>query len=68
MTSDKHPKTPKPSDKDLVEDPGIGRSPGITTPEDDELLKGDNTFEGDVANDVNRQGGIDPRHVGRTNK
>ena len=33
MTSDKHPKTPKPSDKDLVEDPGIGRSPGIATPE-----------------------------------
>ena len=29
MTSDKHPKTQKPSDKDLVEDPGIGRSPGI---------------------------------------
>ena len=62
MTSDKHPKTPRPSDKDLVEDPGI------VTPEDDDLLKGDNSVEGDVANDVNRQGGIDPRRVGRTNR
>ncbi len=68
MTSGKHPKTPKPIDKDLVEDPGIGRSPGIATPEDDEFLKGDNTVEGDVANDVNRQGGVDPRRIGRTNK
>ena len=68
MTSDKHPKRPRPSDKGLVENPGIGRSPGIVTPEGGELLKGDNSVEGDVANDVNRQGGVNPRHVGRTSK
>ncbi len=68
MTPDRHPKTQMPSDKDLVEDPGIGRSPGITTPEDDELLKGDDTIEGDFANDLNQQGGVDPRQVGRTSK
>ena len=68
MTSDKHPKTPRPSDKDHVEDPGIGRSPGIVTLEDDDLLKGDNSVEGDVANDLNRQSGVDPRRVGRTNR
>jgi len=68
MTSDKHPKTQKPSDKDLVEDPGIGRSPSIVTPEDDELLKGDDTVEGDVANDLNQQGGVDPRQIGRTSE
>jgi hypothetical protein len=62
MMSDKHPKTPRPSDKGLVEDPGI------VTPEDDDLLKGDNSVEGDVANDLNRQSGVNPRHVGRTSR
>ncbi|PKA41601.1 hypothetical protein [Rhizobium sullae] len=68
MTSAKHPKTTKPSDRDLTDDPGIGRSRGISTPPDDETLRGENTVEGDVANDTTPQGGIDPRHRGRTNK
>ncbi|WP_410219325.1 hypothetical protein [Paracoccus sp. (in: a-proteobacteria)] len=66
MSTSKHPKTTNPSDKDLEQDPGIGRSKGATR--DDPLLEGDNTFEGDVSNDTTPQGGIDPQQRGRTNK
>ncbi|MBM3604774.1 MAG: hypothetical protein FJX25_08460 [Alphaproteobacteria bacterium] len=62
----KHPKTDNPSDKDLEQDPGIGRSKGATRR--DPLLEGDNTFEGDVSNDTTPQGGVDPDQLGRTNK
>ena len=62
----KHPKTDQPSDKDLRDDPGIGRSKGAGT--DDPQIDGDNTFEGDVLNDTTPQGGIDPDQRGRTNK
>ncbi|TCU09684.1 hypothetical protein [Rhizobium sullae] len=68
MTATKHPKTRKPSDRDLKEDPGIGRSKGLSEPTDDEALQGENTIEGDVANDTTPQGGINPRQRGRTNK
>ena len=68
MTSTKHRKTTKPTDLDLADDPGIGRSPGIANPPDDEELQGENAVEGDVANDTTPQGGVDPRQRGRTNK
>ncbi|MDX3925708.1 MAG: hypothetical protein QHC90_07850 [Shinella sp.] len=67
MTS-QHFKTKKPSDKDLKQDPGIGRSRGISQPEEDESLQRDNTVEGDIANDTTPQGGVDPSQRGRTNK
>ncbi len=71
MTS-QHPKTRRPSDKDLTENPGIGTSKGTTGAGDildeNDGLDGDNTFEGDVENDVTPQGGIDPNQTGRTNK
>ena len=31
-------------------------------------IGGENTYEGDVGNDTNPQGGIDPDQRGRTNK
>ncbi|WP_347138241.1 hypothetical protein [Paracoccus sp. SSK6] len=64
--SGKHPKSGQPSDKDLQDDPGIGRSKG--TDPGDPQIGGDNTFEGDVLNDTTPQGGIDPDQRGRTNK
>jgi hypothetical protein len=80
--SSKHPKLDRPTNVDLVRNPGIGSSKGVTMAqaslEDLEDLEGENTFEGDVANDTNAQGGIDkaevmdrrrappkPDHVGR---
>ena len=68
MTSPKHAKTTKPSDIDLSDDPGISRSRGIVSPPDDEVMQAENTVEGDTANDTTPQGGVDPRHRGRTNK
>ena len=68
MTSAAHFKTSKPTDKDLKDDPGIGRSRGIVDPELDVALQADNTVEGDVANDTTPAGGIDPNQRGRTNK
>ncbi|WP_102957885.1 hypothetical protein [Mangrovicella endophytica] len=59
----KHPKTSTPNDKDLIQNPGIGASKGATmagaTPEDIADVQGENTIEGDLANDTNPQGGID---------
>jgi len=59
----KHPKTQKPSDSDLRANPLIGGSKGANmaqaTPDELEEAQGRNTVEGDVENDVNRQGGID---------
>lgn len=70
MTS-RHPKTSRPTDKDLKENPGIGASKGAIKGgeilDDDESLDGDNMFKGDVENDVTRQGGINPDQTGRTN-
>jgi hypothetical protein len=61
--SSKHPKLNRPTNVDLVRNPLIGGSKGVTmaqaTPEDLEALEGENTIEGDVENDTNPQGGID---------
>ena len=56
---------------DLKRNPGIGQSKGLTGATDDEVddLAADSTAEGDVSNEVDaRTGGIDPKHMGRTNK
>lgn len=74
--TNQHPKTHRPTDKDLKENPGIGTSKGTIKGtikggeilDDDESLDGDNTFEGDVENDVTQQGGINPDQTGRTSK
>jgi hypothetical protein len=59
----KHTKTRIPTDADLRANPLIGGSKGAsmakTTPDELEESQGRNTVEGDVENDVNRQGGID---------
>ncbi|KAB0682535.1 hypothetical protein [Aureimonas leprariae] len=58
----------KPQD-DLDRNPGINSSKGMTMAgADPEDIQGNATFEGDVENDVNAQGGIDPKQTGRTNK
>ena len=71
MSSNVHPKTRQPSDKDLKQNPGIGASKGTIKGgdllDDNEELDGDNTFEGDVENDTTPQGGVNPRQTGRTN-
>jgi hypothetical protein len=58
----KHIQSP-PSDKDLRQNPQIGGSKGVNiagaTPDELEDFQGENTFEGDVENDTNAQGGID---------
>ena len=59
----KHLQRSVPTDKDLRENPQIGGSKGTTiagvTPDELEELQGETTFEGDVGNDTNPQGGID---------
>jgi hypothetical protein len=59
----KHLKRSTPSDKDLQVNPQIGGSKGANmagvTPDELEEFEGENTFEGDVENDTNPQGGID---------
>ena len=66
MTS-KHPKLARPTNVDLVRNPGIGSSKGVTMAQasldDLEALEGENTYEGDVENDTNPQGGIDKAEV-----
>ena len=64
--STKHEKSRNSTDADLRNDPGIGRSKGADRR--DPPIGGENTFEGDVENDTNAQGGVDPGHLGRTNK
>ena len=67
--SAKHPKTDHPSDADLKGDPGIGATKGTTiSGEDLDNIKADSTVEGDVANETTREGGVDPGHLGRTNR
>ena len=71
MSTTKHRKTRPggaPHD-DLKDNPGIGASRGVYTGKGDPtLIEGESTFEGDVENDTNPQGGVDPGHIGRTNK
>ena len=68
MTGSKHPKTSRPSDKDLEQNPGIGASKGLMRREGPALIQGENTFEGDVENDTTAQGAVHPRQIGRRNK
>lgn len=68
MTSSQHPKVRTPSDKDLKNNPGIGQSKGLDRFTGDEEIAGASTEEGDVANETNREGGVDPDHLGRTNR
>ena len=71
MSASKHTKT-RPGEAprdDLLDNPGIGTTPGANAGKGNfDLIEGENTFEGDVENDTNPQGGVDPGHVGRTNK
>jgi hypothetical protein len=59
----RHPKKRTPTDSDLRNNPLIGGSKGANlaqaTADDLEKSQGQNTVEGDVENDVNRQGAID---------
>lgn len=64
--SNQHGKTRTPTDADLKGNPGIGQSRGQTG-HDPEAIEGDSTFEGDVENETNAQGGVDPDHRGRKN-
>ncbi len=65
----KHPKSHEPNDADLKRNPMIGGSKGAlragASAEELEDLQGENTIEGDVANDTNRHGGIDKTDRGR---
>lgn len=69
MSGNQHPKTPRPSDKDLKSNPGIGQSRGLDDRDDNfEDEEGSSTVEGDVLNDTDRQGAVHPEQRGRTNK
>jgi hypothetical protein len=65
--SNKHVKLDRPTDADLHRNPLIGGSKGTTmaqvTPDELEEFEGVNTFEGDIENDTNPQGGIDKAEV-----
>ncbi|HEX5935228.1 MAG TPA: hypothetical protein VFY63_13770 [Pseudorhizobium sp.] len=63
-----HIKGNRPSDADLEKDPGIGQSKGLNRFEGADQISGENTEEGDIANDTNRFGGVDPDQRGRANK
>ncbi|MBZ9986845.1 hypothetical protein LB572_07025 [Mesorhizobium sp. BH1-1-5] len=67
MSGSQHPKSKKPSDADMENDPGIGTSKG-TIKEGDELEHGENTVEGDVENDTTSTAGINARQKIRANK
>jgi hypothetical protein len=79
MSTSKHPKsghTPgiSPPD-DLERNPGIGASRGTARAggathqhEDPEAIQGANTIEGDVMNDVEADGSVNPNRRGRTNR
>jgi hypothetical protein len=72
--SSRHPKLNRPMNTDLVRNPMIGGSKGVTMAqasiEDLEALQGENTIEGDLENDTNSHGGIDeePRHEPRSRR
>ena len=56
--------TPVDLQDDLERDPGISQSKGLfagDTRSDADLIKGDNTVEGDIDNDGGVAGGINPK-------
>ena len=65
--STKHVKLTRPTNVDLHRNPLIGGSKGATmaqvTTDELEEFEGANTFEGDIENDTNPQGGIDKAEV-----
>jgi len=65
--STKHVKLNRPTNVDLHRNPLIGGSKGATmaqvTTDELEEFEGANTFEGDIENDTNPQGGIDKAEV-----
>lgn len=66
----KHPepsKQPISGPDDLDRNPGIGQSQGLDRQIGLEEIEGENTAEGDVGNDVDATGAIDPEHRGRNN-
>jgi hypothetical protein len=67
----RHPKSDHPTDADLNGNPLIGGTKGThmagVSPDELDDLEGENTIEGDVENDVNRQGGVD-KPVARAGK
>jgi len=67
--TNQHTKKRQPNDLDLKRNPGIGQTSGTTDQEEMvfEDEEGENTVEGDVMNDTNADGSIDPSHRGRTN-
>lgn len=74
MTTAKHPKSGTAGDvpplqDDLTRDPGINDSKGNFARSDanPDLIRGENTTEGDVMNDTTSGGGVNPDRE-RTNK
>lgn len=65
--SPKHVKLNRPTNVDLVRNPQIGGSKGTAMAgvgaDELEEFEGANTFEGDIENDTNPQGGIDKAEV-----
>jgi hypothetical protein len=65
--STKHVKLNRPTNADLVRNPMIGGSKGTTmagvSADEMEEFAGANTFEGDIENDTNPEGGIDKAQV-----
>ncbi|QAY77625.1 hypothetical protein [Sphingosinicella sp. BN140058] len=56
--------TPADLQDDLERDPGISQSKGLfagDTSTDADLIKGDNTIEGDIDNDAGVAGGVNPK-------
>jgi len=69
MTRNNQPRRQHANDLDLKRNPGIGQTTrGLDQEEmifEDE--EGENTVEGDVMNDTEADGSINPRRRGRTN-
>ena len=69
MTDDRKGIAGAKQDEDLVENPGIGQSQGAyASGEELEDAEGENTVEGDVENDAEADGSINPDRLGRRNK
>ncbi len=67
MSSSKHfrpDEQPVKLQDDLERNPGIGSSKGLFARaggQDEDLIEGENTFEGDIDNDGGAAGGINPK-------
>jgi len=67
MSSSKHfrpDEQPVKLQDDLERNPGIGSSRGLFARaggQDEDLIEGENTFEGDIENDGGNAGGVNPK-------